>query len=49
LSEATGQLRGLTYHFGGIVLPGGGLRGATAYPQGPTRGRTVSYYPIGPA
>ena len=46
MSEATGRLAGLTYHFGEIVLPDGDLRGATAYPQGPTRGQAVRYYPV---
>ena len=48
LYEATGQLYGLTYHSGGIVLPGGDLRGATEYPTGPIRGRVTSFYPTSP-
>lgn len=46
--EGTGRLHGLRYHAGRIVLPGGGQRGAVAYPHGPARGRGISYYPLGP-
>ena len=46
LYEATGQLRGLTYHSGGIVLPDGGMRGATEYPI--LKGRAPAFFPTGP-
>ena len=46
--EATGRLRGLTYHSGGIVLPGGSMRGATEYPSGPIKGRAHAFFPTGP-
>ena len=48
LYELTGQLRGLAYHSGGVVLPDGSMRGATEYPSGPIKGRAGTYYPTGP-
>ena len=48
LYEATGQLRGLAYLSGGVVLPDGSMRGATEYPSGPIKGRPGTYYPTGP-
>lgn len=48
LYQATGRLRGLAYHSGGIVLPDGSMRGATEYPSGPIKGRARIYFPTGP-
>jgi hypothetical protein len=48
LYEATGRLRGLTYHSGGVVLADGDMRGATEYPTGPTKGRVSTYFPSTP-
>jgi hypothetical protein len=48
LYEATGRLRGLTYHSGGVVLADGDMRGATEYPTGPIKGRVRTYFPSTP-
>ena len=48
LYEATGRLRGLAYHSGGVVMPDGSMRGATEYPTGPIKGRAISLYPSSP-
>ena len=48
LYEATGRLRGLAYHSGGVVLPDGSMRGATEYPSSPIKGRAGHVLPDRP-
>ncbi|HLK76657.1 MAG TPA: hypothetical protein VKU77_23825 [Streptosporangiaceae bacterium] len=48
LYEATGRLRGLAYHSGGVVMPDGSMRGATEFPTGPVKGRAIRFFPSSP-
>ena len=46
--ERTGQMLGLPFSAGRIVLPGGGQRGAAEYPTAPVPGHSISYLPLAP-
>ncbi|HEV2253678.1 MAG TPA: hypothetical protein VGS06_10825 [Streptosporangiaceae bacterium] len=46
--ERTGQMLGLPFSAGRIVLPGGGQRGAAEYPTTPVRGHSITYLPLAP-